>query len=238
MDKKSVLIDVFKNFNIDVDDNKLEKLIIYADFLVEYNNNVNLTAIVDFRQICIKHFVDSYMLFEKLNLENCNLKVADVGTGAGFPGVVLKIINDDINLCLIDSTKKKVDFLNILVQKLNLDNVQVIHSRAEDIANMVQYREKFDIVTARAVTALSPLSEYCIPLVKLNGLFAPLKGKFLLKEIEESKNAIDILGAVIEKVMVYTLEHENDRGIVLIRKDRQTLTKYPRVSAKISKSPL
>lgn len=238
MDKEQKIIDVFSEFGFGITKSQASKLKLYAEFLVYYNEKVNLTAITDFDEIILKHFVDSAMLLKYIDIDKNSISLIDVGTGAGFPSVVIKILNENIHLCLVDSLRKRIDFLNELCQKLELDKVETIHMRAEEISHIEGFREQFDIATARAVTNLRVLSELCIPLVKENGLFIPLKGSAINEEINESKNAIKVLGGQILDKNIYSLENFNDRGVVIIRKYRQTPSKYPRKWAKITKCPI
>jgi len=238
MENVDKIISEFNNFNINITKEQAEKLNIYAEFLIDYNKKVNLTAITEFDEIVLKHFVDSAILLKYIDIGDGHIRLADVGAGAGFPSVVLKVLRGNINLCLIDTLRKRIDFLDELCKKLDLKNVETVHMRAEDISHNKGYREKFDIVTARAVTSLPILSELCIPLVKNDGIFIPLKGKSMEGEIINSKRAIDTLGGEILDKSMYSLENSHDRGVVIIRKYRQTPMKYPRKWVKISKSPI
>lgn len=214
---------------------QLEQFDTYAAFLVDYNQQVNLTAITDPKEIAIKHFLDSAMLLKAVELPQ-GISMVDVGTGAGFPSVPVKILREDIQLTLMDSLNKRIAFLSLLSEKLGQKN-HCVHSRAEE-AGRGAYREKFDVATARAVADLRVLAEYCLPMVKVGGCFVALKGYDCQQEVAEAKNAITQMGAVVERVERFVLPEENRRAVIVMRKTRETPAKYPRHGGKISKSPL
>ncbi len=216
-------------------DEMLEKFQIYSETLREWNEKINLTAITDQEGIVIKHFLDSLLLLTVYDLEE-GASVIDIGTGAGFPGVVLKIARPDIKLTLLDSLNKRINFLNELTAKLGLE-VTAIHSRAEDGAKP-PLRESFSLATARAVASLPTLSEYCLPYVKQGGSFVAMKGPTAGEEIELSQNALKILGGDIPRLIEKKLPNGDTRCFAVVKKKSQTPTKYPRNSAKISKFPL
>ncbi len=215
-------------------DEMKQKLGIYADMLCEWNEKINLTAITDPEGIAVKHFLDSMMIFKYAEIPQ-GASVIDVGTGAGFPGVVMKIVRPDIKLTLLDSLAKRINFLNELCAALEIE-VTTVHSRAEDVPKGL--RESFDIATARAVANMRVLSEYCMPYVKVGGSFVALKGAAAEQELAETKNAIKVLGGELTSIKTFTLGDAGDRGVISIKKISQTPTKYPRVPAKISKQPL
>ena len=223
----------FSSCGIDLPKNLYDKFNIYADFLVEYNEKVNLTAITDPMEILCKHFIDSACLLKYVDISN-NSSLIDVGTGAGFPSVPLKILRPDIRLTLLDSLNKRIDFLKKLCDKLKID-VEFIHGRAEDISKMPEYREKFDYSCARAVANISTLSELCIPFVKVGGSFISMKGP--TEDVSRGTNAIEILGGSVADSIDYSLFDEQ-RRIFVIRKISQTPIKYPRNSGQISKKSL
>lgn len=223
-------------YNLELDEIKIGLLEKYASFLVEWNEKINLTAITEPKQIAIKHFLDSLVVEKYVDIKP-NANLIDVGTGAGFPGIPLKILRPDINLTLVDSLGKRVKFLDFLLTELNV-KAETKHARAEDIANLQQYRESFDMVTSRAVAQMNVLAEYCLPFAKLGGTFVALKSGFVQEELDNAKNAIQSLGGKIQKIERFTLPEDNSRTIVVIKKLSHTEKKYPRVSAKISKSPL
>ena len=210
-----------------------EKLSIYAEFLVEYNEKVNLTAITEPMEILRKHFIDSILLTKYVDIP-LNSTLIDVGTGAGFPSVPIKIYRPDIKITLLDSLNKRIDYLKQLCDKLEID-AEFIHGRAEDFSKKEEYREKFDFSCARAVANMALLSELCIPFVKRNGCFVAMKGPN--EDISLGANAVMVLGGSIEKEIEYKLFDE-ERKIVLVRKISQTPSKYPRNSSQIKKKTL
>ena len=212
----------------------LDALDQYAEILVEYNQKVNLTAITDPEGIEDKHFADSLLL---ANLPETAGKLVDVGTGAGFPGVVAKIFKPELQLTLMEPTGKRVEFLKYVCAQLGLSGVEFAKERAEEAARKV-WREQFDVATARGVAALPMLSEYCLPFVKVGGVFIALKGYEIEQELSEASFAIKTLGGKVESVNKFTLPGDNKRAIVVIRKSAPTPKKYPRPSGKIKKSPL
>lgn len=229
----TICLDKFRNYGLELTEKQYKKLDIYAEFLVDYNKMVNLTAITEPSEILIKHFIDSILLTKYVNLGD-NTSIIDVGTGAGFPSVPVKIYCPAIKLTLLDSLNKRINFLKELSNRLDID-AEFVHGRAEDIAKLPEYREKFDISCARAVANMSLLSEYCLPFVKVGGYFAAMKGPS--EDINSSENAVKILGGTIERVEEYHLESE-ERKIVLVKKISQTPTKYPRNSSQIKKKSL
>ena len=210
-----------------------EKLSIYAEFLVEYNEKVNLTAITEPMEILRKHFIDSILLTKYVDIP-LNSTLIDVGTGAGFPSVPIKIYRPDIKITLLDSLNKRIDYLKQLCDKIEID-AEFIHGRAEDFSKKEEYREKFDFSCARAVANMALLSELCIPFVKRNGCFVAMKGPN--EDISLGANAVMVLGGSIEKEIEYKLFDE-ERKIVLVRKISQTPSKYPRNSSQIKKKSL
>ena len=210
-----------------------DKLCIYAEFLIEYNEKVNLTAISEPTEVLRKHFIDSIILSKYIDIPQ-NSSIIDVGTGAGFPSVPLKLYRNDIKITLLDSLNKRIEFLVQLCDKLGIE-AEFIHGRAEDIAKKHEYREKFDFSCARAVANLSLLSEYCIPFVKVGGQFISMKGPN--ENLCEGENAVNILGGKIENITEYELFGEK-RKIVVVKKISQTPPKYPRNSSQIKKKQL
>ena len=225
--------DEFKKYNLDLSQEKYDKFSKYAEFLVEYNKNVNLTAITEPREVLIKHFIDSSLILKYIDIPE-NSSIIDVGTGAGFPSVPLKIMRPDLKITLLDSLAKRIVFLQKLCELIETD-AEFIHGRAEDIAKMSGYREKFDFSCARAVANLSVLSEYCIPFVKKEGYFIPLKGPN--ENPFDSESAVNILRGEICEIHSYSLENDS-RNIIEIKKISQTPTKYPRNSSQIKKKSL
>ncbi|MCM1270170.1 MAG: 16S rRNA (guanine(527)-N(7))-methyltransferase RsmG [Ruminococcus flavefaciens] len=223
----------FEKYGLSLDKHIYDKLSIYCDFLIEYNKNVNLTAITDPVDILYKHFIDSIIMVKYVNIPQ-NACLIDIGTGAGFPSIPLKIYRPDINLTLLDSLNKRITFLQLLCEKIGI-KAEFIHGRAEDFSKKPEYREKFDVSCARAVANMSLLSELCIPFVKVGGKFVSMKGPN--EDISLGFNAIKILGGNVSRETNYSLENE-ERRIVQIEKISQTPTKYPRNSSQIKKKLL
>lgn len=219
---------------IKLDDEAVKRLERYAELLVEWNEKMNLTAITDPEGIAVKHFADCLSIFKYADIKE-GASVIDVGTGAGFPGVVMKIARPDIKLTLLDSLAKRITFLDELCKELGLE-VTTVHSRAEDGA--VKFREQYDFAVARAVANMRVLSEYCMPYVKVGGTFIAMKGASAAEELDQSLNAIKLLGGELSKFDMFSLEDSGQRGIIQVKKISQTSTKYPRNPAKISKQPL
>ena len=223
----------FSDYGLELNKEKYELLDAYAEYLVEYNKNVNLTAITEPDEILIKHFIDSILLAKYAEISP-NSFLIDVGTGAGFPSVPLLIYRSDIKLTLLDSLNKRIVFLQNLCQKLGL-NAEFVHGRAEDIAKMPEYREKFDFSCARAVANMSLLSEFCLPFVKVGGSFIAMKGPN--EDISFGNSAIDLLGGKTDNIFEYQLDGEH-RRIIIVNKISHTPTKYPRNSGQIKKKAL
>lgn len=232
--KKSI-IEKAKEIKIELDENKAEMLYKYMNTLIEWNNNINLTSITEPKEIIIKHFIDSLTSYKYLK----NASVIDVGTGAGFPGIPLKIVDKDINITLLDSLNKRINFLNEVVNDLQLENIHAIHGRVEEVARNKQYRESFDIAISRAVAPLNVLLEYMIPLVKVGGKCICMKGSNAEEEIELSKNALKRLNAEIEIVESFKLPGTDmKRNIVVVKKIAKTDKGFPRKAGTPSKKPL
>lgn len=213
-----------------------ERFYDYMNILLDWNNKINLTAITEPNEIILKHFVDSITILKEIK---DNSKIVDVGTGAGFPGIPLKIANETFEITLLDSLNKRINFLNEVINKLELKNINSIHSRVEEAGQNKQYREKFDVATSRAVAPLNILVEYMLPLVKVGGICICMKGSDIEEELENSKKAIDILGGKIEKVEKFTLANTDmKRNIIIIRKIKETPSKYPRKAGTPSREPL
>ncbi len=234
-ERYTLLAELCKDFYVLSEEtaNKLEK---YAELLIEWNGKMNLTAITEPNEIIIKHFYDC-LLFLKHNEIPQNAKIIDVGTGAGFPGLVLKIARPDLKVTLLDGLNKRLIFLNEVCKELGLE-VETIHSRAEDAGKRSDYREKYDVATARAVARLNVLSEYCLPFVKVGGSFVAMKGPTATEELEDAMTAIKKLGGEKAVQINETLPDDSQRVFVKIKKISQTPPQFPRISAKISKKPL
>lgn len=221
---------------ISLDDTALTRLSDYGNLLLEWNEKINLTAITEPDEVLIKHFYDCLLFFKNIEVPQ-GASVIDVGTGAGFPGIVLAIARPDIKLCLLDSLNKRINFLREVCDKLSLSAVAV-HSRAEEGARKPEHREQYDIACARAVAALPTLAEYCMPYVKEGGRFVAMKGPSAEEEIKAAYTAIKTLGGEKAVLLKETLPDESARSFVIVKKISQTPTKYPRTSAKIAKQPL
>lgn len=216
---------IFSELNKDNLDNVIQKFEIYYNELIDYNQKVNLTAITDKQEVFIKHFFDSGLSINEIPQ---NSKVIDVGTGAGFPGLPIKILRPDIDLHLLDSLNKRIVFLDYLKQKLQLD-YNTYHSRTEDFCINNKYREQFDVCVSRAVAKLNTLSEYCLPLLRVGGKFIAYKSGDIEQEINEGKNAIKILGGKIDKIIKMNLPNNTgERSLIIIEKIKNTDKKYPR----------
>lgn len=226
MNNKQLLKDLSKQINIDLTDEQINEFEKYQDLLLDWNEKINLTAITEENDIIIKHFVDSLTIAKYFK---DNDKIIDVGTGAGFPGIPLKISNKSLRVTLLDSLNKRIIYLNDVIEKLGLENVETIHGRAEELSRNSKYREQYDIVTARAVANLKTLSEYCIPFVKLGGLFVCMKGSNIEEEMANAKEHIKELGCQIEEIIEFVLpETDMKRNIIIMKKVQNTNKKYPR----------
>lgn len=235
---KDLLNQGCEELGISLNDQQVQQLESYLEILKQKNREMNLTAIEEDEEIVIKHFLDSLTALKALNLQK-GTKIIDLGTGAGFPGVPLKIYFPSIKLTLLDSLNKRVNFLKELCDQLGLEDVEFIHGRAEDWGKNPQYREKFDYVVSRAVAELAVLAEYCLPLVKENGYFLALKGPLAEEELEKGKKALQILGGKVEKIISLNLPlREDKRNLVLIKKIRNTPKQYPRKAGTPHKKPL
>ena len=224
-------------FGAELTEDKKDKLTLYGNLLVEWNEKMNLTAITDPEGILYKHFYDCILFLKHIEIPE-NATLVDVGTGAGFPGMVLKIMREDLDVTLLDSLNKRLVFLNEVIEKLGLKGIKTVHSRAEDAGKNKAFREKFDIATARAVANLPVLLEYCTPLVKKNGIFVSMKGPSATEESEKCGNAIKILGLSEPNIIFEELPGNDKRAFVSLKKISQTPPKYPRKPSDISKQPL
>ena len=193
MRNNEIFLKGLNELNIQLTDHQLEQFELYYDLLIEWNSFMNLTAITDYDEVLVKHFLDSLVISKVWSPED-GKRLLDMGTGAGFPGIPLKIVYPDMNIVLMDSLNKRIKFLNEVINKLNLQNIKAIHGRAEELGRNSEYREAFDICVSRAVAKLASLSEFCLPFVKKNGYFIPYKSGKIKEELEESKYAIQLLG--------------------------------------------
>lgn len=222
---ETFLKELSNKINVDLDDDKISKFILYKNLLQEWNEKINLTAITEDSEIIIKHFIDSLTVIKYIPE---NASIIDVGTGAGFPGIPIKITKEDTIITLLDSLNKRLIYLNEVIEKCNLKDISTVHGRAEDFGNNEEYREKYDIAIARAVANLATLTELCLPFVKVGGNFIAMKGSSI-EEIEDAKKAIEILGGEIENIDKFMLpETDMERNIVIIKKVKNTPKQYPR----------
>lgn len=234
---KDLLQNYIKDYKITLTENQYEQFQKYFELLAEWNEKMNLTAITDESGVALKHFTDSLSLLNFVDIPQ-NSSLADVGTGAGFPGVVLKIARPDIKITLIDSLNKRLVFLGEVCAQLGIE-AELIHSRAEDGARDEKLRESFDFAVSRAVARMNVLSEYCLPYVKVGGAFCAMKGAQASEEFKESLNAINTLGGKLEKKYFFELpENGGERAIAVVRKVKNTPQKYPRQSGKIKAKAL
>ncbi|WMJ85410.1 16S rRNA (guanine(527)-N(7))-methyltransferase RsmG [Anaerocolumna sp. MB42-C2] len=238
MDRKAAFILLLNELNITLSEKQLDQFIKYYEMLIEKNEVMNLTAITEYDEVLQKHFIDSLSLI-KVYDTNKVVKVLDLGTGAGFPGIPLKIAFPSLEIVLLDSLNKRVNFLNDVIRKLELQNITAIHGRAEEYGKDKNYREQFDLCVSRAVAKLSTLTEYCIPYVKVQGYFISFKAGNIQTELEESKKAIDILGGCIDKIDKFKLpDSDMERTLIKIKKIKTTPNSYPRSAGKPSKEPI
>lgn len=234
----SEIKEVFDKMHIELPDGALELLNRYYEMLVDTNKVMNLTAITEYSEVVIKHFADSAAIGCITDM-NGNIDVIDVGTGAGFPGIVLKIVYPQLSVVLLDSLNKRVNFLKNVITELGLTDISAIHGRAEDIARNKDYREKFDLCVSRAVANMSSISEYCLPFVKVGGRFIPYKADGCDEEVKTASKAVNILGGKIRKIESYVIpDTDICRKFVVIDKLRNTSAKYPRKAGLPTKEPL
>ena len=218
----------------DLNDEQIEEFKKYLELLIEWNEKINLTSITEENEVITKHFADSLSIQKYIK---DNSKVIDVGTGAGFPGIPLKISNSSLEITLLDSLNKRINFLNTIIQELHIEKIKTIHGRAEDFGHNLDYREKFDYAVCRAVAKLNVLAEYMLPYLKIGGTFICMKGPNIEEEIEIAQKALKILGGKIEKIESFELEG-NQRNIIIIKKEKNTPKNFPRKSGIPSKQPI
>ncbi len=224
-----------KNEITDIDNEKIKQLYDYMKNILKWNEVINLTAIKDENEFIMKHFIDSLTILKYINE---NSKMIDIGTGAGFPGMPVKIVKPNLDITLVDSVNKKINVLKDIAEKMSIQKINIIHSRIEDIANQKEYREQFDYVTSRALSNITTLSEYMLPFLKINGKAICMKGPNFEEELENSKKAIDLLGGKIDKIDKLNINNELERNIIIIKKVKTTPKIYPRGKGKPLKEPL
>ena len=236
--KQEYLIKTFQNAGISLSMDQADAFLQYAVLLEEWNQNINLTAITEFEEVVQKHFLDSVYPFTLLKAKT-DITLLDVGSGAGFPGIPLKILFPKLQISLLDSLNKRIRFLNEVIGQLHLTKIQAIHGRAEDFAKQMDYREQFDLVTARAVAPMRILAEYCLPFVRLGGFFWAYKAENVAEEVELAEKAISILGGEGPESLHYTLpESEAGRSLIQYQKTDLSPASYPRKAGTIAKKPL
>lgn len=238
MRNNQILIDGLNQWKIQISKQQQEQLESYYDLLIEWNSFMNLTGITEYEEVLVKHFLDSLALFSK-RPHQPNLFLMDLGTGAGFPGIPLKIVYPDMRITLVDSLNKRINFLNEVIHKLSLNGVEAIHARAEELARRQEYREKYDFVVSRAVARTVSLAEFCIPFVKEGGYFVPYKSGSIMAELEEAKYAIQLLGGKYEGIDSFKVPTSDmERTLIFIKKIKSTPKAYPRAGGKPLKAPL
>lgn len=227
-----------EKIGINLSEKQISQFMTYYDLLVEWNSFMNLTAITEFNEVIDKHFIDSLAICEYVDFKNGD-SLIDIGTGAGFPGIPLKIVFPELRITLLDSLNKRIKFLDTVIESLGLENVETIHGRAEDFAKQQSYREKYDFVISRAVANLATLSELCIPFAKEDKYFISYKAEKCNEELEDAKKAISILGGKVEKQIEYKLpDTDMNRNLLLIKKVKSTPKKYPRKAGTPAKEPI
>ncbi len=236
--QRDEFIQDLRMLDIAFSDLQLDQMTQYYETLMEWNEKMNLTAITEYGDVMKKHFIDSISIVKACNMDDFHSMI-DVGTGAGFPGLVLKIVFPGLHVTLMDSLHKRIQFLNHLIQKLGLLDVDTIHGRAEDYAKMEQFREVYDLCVSRAVANLSTLSEYCIPFVKKGGMFISYKSEKVEEELPAAAHAISVLGGRLERKVEFILPNSDiNRSFVIIKKENATPLKYPRKAGLPGKEPL
>lgn len=232
----NIITNQANKINTKLSEEKIENLYKYMNLLIEWNKKINLTAITDEKDIITKHFIDSLTINKYIRE---NTKLIDVGTGAGFPGIPIKILREDIEITLLDALNKRLIFLNEVINEIDLKNITTFHYRAEEAGKNKEYREQFDIATSRAVAPLNILVEYLLPFVKIGGKCICMKGNNIKEEIQESKKAIEMLGGKIEEIDEFELPDSNiKRNIIIIKKINKTPLKYPRKAGIPHKEPI
>ena len=239
MNDYSRLIEYLKGYEVNVSDEQISRLDKYYEMLIETNKSLNLTAITEFEDVLVKHFIDSVSIIRDIDLNKKNISVIDVGTGAGFPGMVLKIIFPGIDITLFDSLQKRLTFLDGVISTLGLEGIKTFHGRAEEAGHMESMRERFDLCVSRAVASLPVLSELCLPFVKVGGKFVSYKSEKGSEELSDASHALSVLGASVIKQDVFELPGSDmARNLILISKDSSCPKVYPRKPGTPAKKPL
>ena len=234
----SQFIQDLKELGVSLTDKQIEQFLIYYELLTQCNYFMNLTAITEYEDVLKKHFVDSVSLIQAVDVRK-ELTLIDVGTGAGFPGLALKIAYPELKVTLLDSLQKRIQFLDAVIEKLGLEGIETIHGRAEDFAKPQKLRESFDLCVSRAVANLSTLSEYCLPFVKVGGYFIPYKSEKIAQEKEEAEKALELLGGKFERQVEFMLPSSDIyRNLFVIKKVKETPKKFPRKAGLPAKEPI
>ncbi|MGI6711259.1 MAG: 16S rRNA (guanine(527)-N(7))-methyltransferase RsmG [Bacillota bacterium] len=235
---RKALVQGLKEIDFPFQEKQVELCTQYQKSLISWNQKFNLTNIINPEDVAVKHFIDSVIVLKLAKIDN-NANIIDIGTGAGFPGLPLKIFSKKLKITLLDSLEKRCHFLKNIIQELEINNITVVHGRAEDKGRDLNFREKYDSAIARAVTYLPSLVEYCLPFVRIGGIFIALKGAEIDEELEKGKNAINLLGGKIHQIINYSLPITGDkRSLIIIKKIKSTLEKYPRKAGIPKKKPL
>ncbi len=238
MSNVEYLENLFKKINIQYDEKTINNFEKYKNLIIEWNKKINITSIDSEEEIYLKHFIDS-VIIKKYVIIKKGAKTIDIGTGGGFPGIPLKLVDNNMEITLLDSLNKRIKFLEEVVKELNLKEVECIHGRAEELGQDIEYREKYDYGFSRAVASLNVLLEYVLPFIKKNGLFVAFKGSNFNDEIQDSKNALKLLGGEIIDVEEYNLpESDISRSLIIVKKTKKTPNKYPRRPGTPNKKPL
>lgn len=236
MEKEKQISDAFKKIDLELTEKQVGQFVRYYELLIEKNKVMNLTTITEFDDVMVKHFLDSLMICRFVELKG---KLIDVGTGAGFPGIPLKIVYPDLQIVLLDSLNKRVRFLNEVIQNLGLTDIEAVHGRAEDLGKQNLYREQFDFCVSRAVANLASLAEYCLPFVKVGGYFIAYKAGDIQEELDAGMRAVDVLGGKVEeKIDLKIPGTDVSRCLIKIRKERKTDKRYPRKAGTPGKEPI
>lgn len=233
-----LLKDACEKENLAFNEETYNKFIVYKELIKEWNQKINLTAITEDEEIIKKHFIDSIKIFEFPYVKKAK-SVIDIGTGGGFPGIPMKIVNPESKMVLLDSLNKRINFLNLVIKELNLSNIETIHGRAEDFAQDDEYREKFDLAVSRAVANTTVLLELCLPYVKVGGYFVALKGPAIDEEIKDAANALKVLGGKIEEIIEVNITGSDlKHNLLVVKKIKGTPNKYPRKAGMVTKNPI
>lgn len=238
MEYFDMLNEACQNLNLSFDEKKYNDFIKYKELIKDWNQKINLTAITEDEEIIKKHFIDSIKVFECDYVKNAK-SIIDIGTGGGFPGIPMKIVKEDNSMVLLDSLNKRINFLNEVIGELGLNNIKTIHGRAEDFAQSIEYRQKFDLAVSRAVANLTVLLELCLPYVKVGGYFVALKGPAIEEEIKDATVALKVLGGSIEEVIEVDIEGSDlKHNLLVVKKIKDTPKKYPRKAGLVTKNPI